>query len=925
MSEKKTLLLIDGHALAFRQYFALERTNMKTRDGRPTWAVYGFFKAIFDLLKDKYLNFNSICVAFDVSHRTFRTEKYEDYKANRESMPDNLQVQMQMIYDGLQAFNIPIYTKEGFEADDVIGTIAKKACKLGHEIYILTGDQDSFQLIDKDDCIKVIIPSKGELIEYDWDGVYKKLGVYPDQIIDYKSLRGDTSDNIPGVKGIGEKTAVALLAKYGHLDNILNNIDNIEDSRAKRVLTPNVDMAKLSYFLATIICDVDIDFDFEATKIAVPNLQDVTVFLTQLQFYSFLKRLDDLMKLFNKNNETVSQAETATETQTEEISENGQLGLFTQQDVQQNINTKELKTNIHNVKTQDDLKKMIDILNTKTIIACRTNETDGKFSSVNLAYNDNFDYKDKLIATDTDCTTEIYRVNLSEINLTDLKPIFENENIKKIVFDGKNEYKTLKKHSIELKGIIFDPELASYIKNSSAKHTLDIQSIDNIKHYLVINSKEEIPEDTQAEIMSVLFELTKYWLKELDENELKLLYNVEIPTSQVLAEMELTGVSLDVDYLKKISDKMEFALKKLEQKIYNLADEGFNINSPKQVSYILFDKLKLKLKNKKKGKSTSAEVLEELSEKYEIAKLLLKHRKLSKLKSTYTDALPELISPDDNRVHTTYNQTTTATGRLSSSNPNLQNIPSRTAGGSVIRKAFITDDNENKFLMSADYSQVELRILAHTSQDEHLIEAFCSNIDVHALTASKLFGVPVDKVTKEMRYKAKAVNFGIIYGQTSYGLAKSVDMSVSDANMFIKKYFEEFPKITNYMDKTIKEAETKGFTETLFGRKRYFSAELHSTNYAIREFAKRAAINHPMQGTAADLIKMAMIEFDKKLKENNLKSKLIMQVHDELVVETWKNEAEDVKKILKDSMELNQPLLVPLEVDIRKGSTWYLK
>ena len=520
-----------------------------------------------------------------------------------------------------------------------------------------------------------------------------------------------------------------------------------------------------------------------------------------------------------------------------------------------------------------------------------------------------------------------------------LKPVFENENIKKTTHDAKSEYNVLRTLDIEAKGIIFDTVLASYVKDTNRNHELDIQALENLNHAITQfapfekTKKKQIKfEDANInavldfvadEILMVL-ELTKFWLKNLDENELKLVYDVEVPLTFVLADMEYDGVSIDENYLHELTSYMNGELAKIEGKVYELAGAPFNINSPRQVGETLFDKMGLKAK-KKRGKatySTSATVLEELAQEHEIAQLILDYRRYAKLKSTYTDALPELIEKKDNRIHTTYNQTVTTTGRLSSSNPNLQNIPTRTEEGNKIRNAFVPKDKENSLILSADYSQIELRLLAHITEDKHLSEAFNSGIDVHTLTASKVFEVPVEEVTKEMRYKAKAVNFGIIYGQSKYGLAKAIGISNKEAEEFINKYFATYPRVKAYMEGTVMEAEKKGFVETIFGRKRYLETELASSNAMIREFGKRAAINQPMQGTAADLMKIAMIDFSKKLKENGLKSKMIMQVHDELVVEVLKSELDIITSLVKEAMELNQPLSVPLVVDVNVGESW---
>lgn len=953
MGESKTLILIDGHALAFRQYYALERTNMKTKDGTPTWAVYGFFKAIFDLLKNENLHPDAIGVAFDVSHHTFRTEQYVEYKANREAMPDPMRVQMGLIYEGLKAFNIPIYTKEGFEADDVIGTISRRACELGHKVYILTGDQDSFQLIRQDGCIKVIIPSKGLLTEYDWNKVYDKLGVFPNQVIDYKALRGDTSDNIPGIKGIGEKTAVKLLSEFQTVDNVLASADKITQKSLKEKIENGVEIAKLSKFLATIVQDVDISFDFESTKIELPDIAKVTEFLRAMQFYSFLKNIEYILKLFAKDIE-IPEIETQTiknDTPKVEISQNtnGQLGLFAQA-VQAEVNKTDIEYNSKIITDTQDLCELIEILSGKKVISFKLladfqNAVNFKIYGIALGFRDDISYdKNKLVTLSDSMPAQTFYIpilhNLSKqldlkFVLAKLKPILENNDIKKLTHDVKIEECMLNFFDIDFSGVVFDTMLASYIKDSNANSDFDIQCMEQINHILptiVSNTKKSSLADNDVDtmknysgdVMASLFELTLYWVKLLEDKEYEILTDIEIPLAYVLAQMESNGVSIDKKYLDELTNEFNTKTSTIASRIFELAGEEFNINSPKQVGNILFDKMQLKSK-KKRGKaknSTSAEVLTALSDEYEIAKLILDYRKYAKLKSTYTEALPALVSPIDGRIHTSYNQTVTTTGRLSSSNPNLQNIPIRTEEGNKIRQAFVPSDSANYLIMSADYSQIELRLLAHVSEDEHLIEAFNSGIDVHTLTASKVFEVPIEEVTKEMRYKAKAVNFGIVYGQSKYGLAKALKITPAEAENFINKYFETYPKINEYMSKMVELVEKQGYVETIFGRRRYLDNEINSPNAMIREFAKRAAINHPMQGSASDLIKLAMIDFSKRLKDNNLKSKLIIQVHDELVIETAKDELEQVKSLVLESMELEQPLRVPLLIDVNVGESW---
>lgn len=929
MEDKKTLILIDGHALAFRQYYALERTAMKTSNGVETWAVYGFFKSVFDLLQNNHIKPDCIAVAFDVGRHTFRVDAYDGYKAQRDAMPDSLHSQLGLIIDGLNAFNIPIYTKEGFEADDVIGTIVTNASELGHKTYILTGDQDSFQLIDKNGLVTVLIPSKGLLTEYNWNKVYEKLGVYPDQIIDYKALRGDTSDNIPGIKGIGEKTAQKLLAQYPHLEEILTNLDNIKENAVRNKLKDGVEIAKLSKYLATIVRDVDIDFNFDDTKVELPDTEKVITYLKSLQFYSFIKNIDKILCSFDKNcdNQIVEKREIKKEETSivkfkEDTNGQGQLGLFAisaSEVVNNETYEKQIISNI------EELEKLEVILN--------------KQKSFSFDIISNFEN-----ARENDIVGCAFAIKADKIKTfyvpfkTDyknlLKQIYENKTIKKYTFNAKNNINILKTAGIYVENIVFDTFLASYIKNPNRNHELSSQALDFINHISVelhgLNKKTKLIDLSEKELSDysedrafVIYKLTEYWYENLSKEELKLHDDIELPVTFVLSNMEYTGVSINTGYMQELSDYMTLGLKELEEKIYNISQEPFNINSPKQVGEILYNKLGIKGK-KKRGKtqlSTSIDVLEELAEDNEICKYIIDYRKYAKLKSTYTDSLPLLISKVDNRIHTSFNQTIAVTGRLSSSNPNLQNIPIRTEDGNKIRNAFSAENSED-YILSSDYSQIELRLLAHISGDKHLIQAFNDDIDVHSLTASKAFNVPIEQVTKDMRRKAKAVNFGIIYGQTRYGLAKALNISPNEAQSFIDVYFLTFPKVKEYMDYTVDFAYEHGYVETIFGRKRYLENELSSPNRMIKEFAQRAAINQPIQGTAADLIKMAMIDVDKKLQEQNLKSKMIMQVHDELVFEVKQDELDKIKELVKNSMENIYKFDVKMLVDINWGKSW---
>ena len=896
----KTLVLIDGHALAFRQYFALERSAMKNSQNQPTWAVYGFFKSIFDLLKK--IKPDSIAVTFDVSHHTFRTELYEEYKANRETMPDSLSTQMGFICEGLNAFGIPIYTKEGFEADDLIGTISARASRRGDETLILTGDQDSFQLVDKEGLVKVLIPSQGILKEYGWEQVYEKLGVYPNQVVDYKALRGDTSDNIPGIRGIGPKTAQQLLDKYGNLENVLEDCENIEKKSIREKIYAEKDVAILSKKLATIIRNVDINFDFESANVILPDIDRVVDFLKNMQFYSYIKNINEILTSFNPDL-NVSQSQIL-EVKQENNLDNGQLGLFSQV-VKETVGDTEFSS----AKVEEaDIEPLIKDIQDKGIMSLNVYTEGPMFVGVSIGVGDKGYYAE-------------YKY------LKKLKPILEDKTIIKYFYDAKRVINDLRAVDIHLEGFGYDILLASYVKDPSRNHSLEFQSMDLLNH--IMCDKKNVTSECTKEMWQfasdeayTIRQLTDYWKENLNDTEKNLLENIEFPLTFVLEKMEYTGVAIDVDYLKTLSDYMTGKLAELEEFIYQLAGGPFNINSPKQVAEVLYDRLDIKTGKKKRSRSTSAEILEELSQDYEICDYILQHRKFSKLKSTYTDSLPTLISKRDGRIHTTYNQATTVTGRLSSSNPNLQNIPIRTEEGNKIRNAFCSQDKEHNLILSADYSQIELRLLAHVSGDEHLINAFNSDIDVHTLTASKVFGVDVENVTKDMRRKAKAVNFGIIYGQSRYGLAKALNISNTQAQEFIDKYFESYPKIKQYMQDKIDFANENGYVETLLGRKRFLLAELQSSNYQIREFAQRAAINQPLQGTAADLIKQAMIEVDKQITAKGLKAKMIMQVHDELVFELPKEELEELKQLVVTAMELSQPLKVPLVVDVNYGESW---
>ena len=929
MKKNKTLILIDGHALAFRQYFALERTNMSTSSGTPTWGVYGFFKAIFDLLKNNDIEKDAIAVAFDVSHQTFRVDAYNEYKANRAAMPDSMQIQLELIKKGLEKFNIHVYTKDGYEADDVIGTITKRACDAGHNVLILTGDRDAFQLVDKNSCVKVIIPSRGELTIYDWDKVYEKMGVYPDQIVDYKALQGDSSDNIPGIFGIGEKTACKLLKQFQTLENILANTGEIEPARIRDMIENGIEQAKLSKYLATIVTDLDVNFDFDNACIERPDTDKVTEFFKEMQFYSFLKNINAIFSYFDSGNTCF---------QNNYDFEPAQLNFFS-------VPAQEQKSDITVIQTASELDAAIADMEKQKLITADIQADIKDIVTSNIiglafGYNTALGYDKNITVTDSGKSkvyyipvnhTEIKNELSSDVILLRLKNLLENPLIKKTAHNVKLIYGLLRSRGIYADGFVFDTLLASYEANPGSNHELAMQAIENLNHTLYdFNNHERTKDEIKLQnaplesvkmyiydIIDTVLKLTIYWGKTLTAAEFKLLKEIDMPLSSVLADMEINGIAIDINLFKNFAEELNTEIKKTEQEIFDAAQMTFNVNSPKQTAKVIFDKLQL---SKRKKRSTSAEVLEELAKEHKICRYILDYRKNFKLKTTYIDTFPQLISPVDNRIHTTFNIAATSTGRLSSSNPNLQNIPVRNE--STMRRAFVPSDKENYSILSADYSQIELRILAHVSGDKNLISAFNDNTDIHTLTASKVFEVPVDDVTKSMRRKAKAVNFGIIYGQTKYGLAKAIDINVFDAEMFIEKYFQTYPDVKKYMDETISQVEKNGYVETMFGRRRYFANEITSPVAAVREFARRAAVNFPIQGAGADLMKKAMIECYNKIKSKNLKSKMIVQVHDEIVMEVHKNELEIVKKIVTDAMELGQPFNVPLVIDVSTGDSW---
>jgi DNA polymerase-1 len=880
MSKKEKLFLIDGNSYCYRAFYAIK--ELRNSKGKPTNAVYGFILMLKKLLEKEKPAY--LAVAFDLKGPTFRHKQFEDYKVQRKPMPDDLASQMSLIKDAISAYNIPIFEKQGFEADDILATIAKRISQQGIDVYIVTGDKDMFQIVDKN--IKVYSTHKDELI-YDSEMVKKRFsGLGPENISDFIALAGDASDNIPGVRGIGEKTAIELIKEFGSLDNIYKNLDKIKSEPRRKMLSEQENSARMSKELAMIELDVPIETDIAAMRVKDPDSEKLLEIFKELEFKSFAREIASC------NSEVHKEACYKT--------------IYTLGDFKNFI--QELK------------KKLEFVLDIET-----TSEQPMEAKLVGIS----FCWKEG----------EAYYVSLSRIRdaLDELRPILEDAKIKKIGQNIKYDKLVLSNYGIEVKGIAFDTMIASYLLNPSRmSHGLDDIAFEYLDHKmtsideLLGTGKKRVTMDmVDIEKVSmylcgdsdVTLRLKNLFEKEIFKKELEPLFkNIELPLVDVLSDMEKNGIKIDVDFLKETSSEMEKELSSLIKDIYQIAGEEFNINSPKQLSQVLFERLGLPIvKKTKTGASTDVEVLEKLSSLHPLPKELLRYRELSKLKSTYVDALPELINKKTGRLHTSFNQAVTATGRLSSSNPNLQNIPIKTEEGRKIRKAFIGE--KGNFIMSADYSQIELRILAHLSKDPELIAAFEKDSDVHTHTASLIFGVDEKDITPEMRANAKTVNFGIIYGISAFGLSKGLGIDPGSAQQFIDSYFERYTRVKIYMEDKIEEARSTGYVTTLFNRRRYIP-EIKTGGMREQQQAERIAINTPVQGSAADLIKIAMINIHRKTKERNLKSLMTLQVHDELVFEVPKDELGKMKELVKEEMEGAVELLVPIKVSIQYGKNW---
>lgn len=916
------LFLIDAYALIYRSYYAFIKNPRINSKGVNTSAIFGFINTLEDVLKREQPT--HIAVAFDPKGPTFRHEAFEQYKAQREETPEVIRQSVPVIKEVIQAYHIPILEVPYYEADDVIGTVAKQAAANGFEVYMMTPDKDYGQLVA--DHIYMYRPKFGG--DYEVLGVSEVLEKYQlqstEQVIDLLGLMGDTADNIPGCPGVGEKTAQKLLAEFGSIEKLLANTDKLKGAQKKKV-EENVEQIRFSKFLATIKTDVPITFDAELCKRVAPDEDRLVELYTELEFKTFINRLKGESSVASSSKEPKAAV---------------QYDLFaTEPVVESEVSSlADINTMPHSYYLADTAEKQIalceQLLQEKSFAF--DTETEGLdpltagLVGMSFAIREQEAWYVPVPANREEATDIVLR----------LAPALQHPEIEKVGQNIKFDILALRKYGVRVKGPLFDTMLAHYLLNPELRHGMDYLAETYLKYKTVpiedlIGPKgkkqasmrtvpiEQIKEYA-AEDADVTLRLKHYFAPLLKQEGLESLFlEMEMPLIYVLAEMEATGVKLDTNALKQSSEVLSQQLTALEESIYDLAGQSFNINSTKQVGEILFDKLKLDEKAKKTktgGYSTSEEVLEKIRGKHPIVDKLLEYRGIKKLLSTYIDALPALIHPETGKIHTSFNQAVTATGRLSSTNPNLQNIPVRDELGREIRKAFIADDDDCIFF-SADYSQIELRLMAHLSNDPHMVEAFCSGADIHAATAAKIYGIPVEEVTSDMRRKAKTANFGIIYGISVFGLSERLSIPRAESKELIDGYFQTYPRIKEYMEESIRVAKEKGYVETLFKRKR-FLPDINSHNAIVRGYAERNAINAPIQGSAADIIKLAMIRIHQRFEAEHLKSRMILQVHDELNFNVRKEEFDRVKEIVLDCMEHVLQLRVPLIADCGEGKNW---
>ena len=913
----KKFLIVDGNSILNRAFYGVPVNKMTTKSGLHTNAIYGFLN-IYWMIFDK-LNPDYVSVTFDLKDKTFRKEKYEEYKATRKKMPDELAEQMPVIKEVLDAMNIPILQLSGYEADDLIGTVAKTNEKNDIFTYILSGDRDSFQLISDKTAVVIPTTKKGitEYTTYTPEKLDEIYNIKPYQVIEVKALMGDSADNIPGVKGVGEKTAYSLIQKYDTIDNIYINIDNLEVSlKVKEKLVNDKEMAYLSHDLATIDVNSPIDIDYNTSTCTQVNKPKLYRLFKKLEFKKFLEKYD-----FSDIQES--------DIEQTEILDKSILNVTSFNIVDSN-NIERLYDNIMDIFNEDEISYILNGVNTDVYVDVLNLNKKFLFGIYSKQ-------KDSIYVIDINSILPKYE-NLYFNIITK----FAASKVNKIGYNIKQNLLYFFKNNInDLKGFKYDIMIAYYLMDPS-RNNYNIEYILNDLFNITIAYDEEKKENVQISLfeetkkeefltskdilnltiyLKGLFNSKKQVIKKLKELQMLDLFNdIEMPLSETLANMEYNGMYVDVKKLENFDKYITDTIHRLETDIYIFAGEKFNINSTQQLGHILFEKLDLPvIKKNKTGYSTNKEVLENLSLRHPIIDKILEYRQVMKLKSTYVDALKEKIS-NDGRIHTTFMQTVTSTGRLSSIEPNLQNIPVRTELGRNIRSFFVAEGNN--IIIDADYSQIELRVLAHISKDETMINAFNNNIDIHKVTASQVFNVPLDKVTDTMRSHAKAVNFGIVYGISDFGLAKNISSTKKEAAEYIKNYLEKYHGIREFMDNIVLEATQKGYVSTLFGRRRYIK-ELTQKNKNVVQFGKRIAMNTPIQGTAADIIKVAMNKIYQRLKKEKLKSKLIMQVHDELLIEGPKEELEKVQKIMHECMENVIKLNVPLNIELNYGKSWF--
>ena len=914
------LFLLDAYALIYRAYYAFIKNPRVNSKGMNTSAILGFCNTLHEVIQKEQPTL--LGVAFDPHGPTFRTEAYSQYKAQREETPEDIRKSVPIIKEILSAMNIPVLEVEGFEADDIIGTLAKQAAAQNIETFMLTPDKDYGQIVN--DNIYMFRPRHGGGYEtLDSNSICAKYGISSTaQVIDLLGLMGDAADNIPGCPGVGEKTAVKLIQQFGSIEQLLEKTSELKGA-LKRKIEDNAEQIIFSKFLATIKTDVPISFEIEKLRISEPNYAELKKIFDELEFKTLLNKFLNKLENNKKN-------------------KNGQLDLFAEfsdegKEVSKNATVETLNDIAHTYKLIDnesDMLNLSEFLRTNEILSLdtettSTNAIDAELVGLSFSVTENEAFYVP-IPPEQDKALKIVNI---------FKPLYEDSKIQKVGQNIKYDLSVLANYGVTLKGDMFDTMIAHYLLQPELRHNMDYMA-EVYLNYKTIHIEELIgpkgkkqgsmrdlnPEDIYeyaCEDADITLKLKNILEPKLKENGIwNLFHDIEMPLVSVLAEMEMNGVRIDTTSLQETSTILSKRINDIEKDIYTLAGEEFNISSPKQVGEILFGKMKIieKPKKTKTGQYvTSEEVLQQLKNKSEIVGKILEHRGLKKLLNTYVDALPKLINPRTGHIHTSFNQTVTATGRLSSSDPNLQNIPVRGEEGKEIRRAFIPE--EGCLFFSADYSQIELRVMAHLSGDENMIDAFKNGYDIHAATAAKIYKESIDTVSRDQRTKAKRANFGIIYGITVFGLAERLNISRTEASKLIEGYFETFPKVHEYMEKAKEDARNKGYAETLFNRKRYLP-DIMSHNATVRGFAERNAINAPIQGTAADIIKVAMIHIFRRFKEENLRSKMILQVHDELNFSVYPEERDKVEKIVLEEMQSAYILSVPLVADSGWGNNW---